>query len=226
MSSNRRSGPPAHQNATAWVPNRADKHNSLQKKVNELKIDGVCQRCKDAIEWKRTYGKYKPLKQPSKCVGCGQKAVQQAYHVLCSPCSSSREVCAKCMVGTAVKDDSEDALLAADIKLALEAMQWMNERDRRTTKRKIANGEDLSAIVAAAKEATAAHRTQKEGTPPAAAMVPKAASEQAEKASNATTPIVAPATKSQPMAAKAVQRSDTSNDAIIMTTNMEAAYLY
>ena len=39
------------------------------------------------IEWKRRYGKYKPLKQPAKCLGCNQKAVHQAYHQLCPPCA-------------------------------------------------------------------------------------------------------------------------------------------
>lgn len=29
-------------------------------------INGVCPRCRDQIEWKRKYGKYKPLVEPAK----------------------------------------------------------------------------------------------------------------------------------------------------------------
>ena len=54
-----RSGPPAHQNSVAWVPHRADKHNSLQKLVKALPNHGVCARCHDVIEWKKKYGKYR-----------------------------------------------------------------------------------------------------------------------------------------------------------------------
>lgn len=148
-----RRGPPAHQNAIQWVPNRADKHNSLQKFVSEIKIDRVCRRCHDQIEWKRTYGKYKPLKQPAKCVGCSQKTVHQAYHNLCQVCCEKRKVCAKCMEGEVLEEDTDEAKAAADVKLIEDAMAFMSERDRRTAKRKIANGEDLSSLLAAAKGA-------------------------------------------------------------------------
>jgi hypothetical protein len=54
-------------------------------------------RCFEIIDWKKKYGKYKPRRQPGKCLGCDDKTVSQAYHQLCPPCSSSRRVCAKCM---------------------------------------------------------------------------------------------------------------------------------
>lgn len=55
-------------------------------------------RCFEVIDWKKKYGKYKPRRQPGKCLGCDEKTVSQAYHQLCPPCSSSRRVCAKCML--------------------------------------------------------------------------------------------------------------------------------
>ena len=92
-----RSGPPAHPNETAWVPNRADKHNSQQKLINQQPVDGVCEKCHDVITWKKQYGKYKPLRQPGKCVGCQQRRVNMPYHQLCRECTDARRCCAKCM---------------------------------------------------------------------------------------------------------------------------------
>ncbi|KAI7979566.1 hypothetical protein LOK49_Contig302G00004 [Camellia lanceoleosa] len=47
-------------------------------------VTGVCHCCKDQIEWKRKYGKYKPLTEPAKCQRCSKRAVRQAYHNLCT----------------------------------------------------------------------------------------------------------------------------------------------
>lgn len=61
-----------------------------------LPLAGVCARCKEKIEWKRKYDKYKPLTAPKTCVTCHQKKVKQAYYQLCQDCAESRHVCAKC----------------------------------------------------------------------------------------------------------------------------------
>ena len=74
-------GPPAHQNSVAWVPNRADKHNSLKKLITALPNNGVCQKCRDLIEWKKSYGKFKPLKVPGKCTACGERTVESEWTV-------------------------------------------------------------------------------------------------------------------------------------------------
>ncbi|KPP57727.1 hypothetical protein Z043_124524, partial [Scleropages formosus] len=58
--------------------------------------DGVCQHCKDILEWKVKYNKYKPLTQPRKCVKCLQKTVKDAYYIICKPCALSMGVCCKC----------------------------------------------------------------------------------------------------------------------------------
>ncbi|XP_024541179.1 uncharacterized protein LOC112350002 isoform X1 [Selaginella moellendorffii] len=82
-----RRGPPKHQNTTAWKPNKG-----VKKKDKELggkmhpypAITGVCARCKDKIEWRRRYGKYKALVEPAKCQQCGKRVIRQAYHKFCS----------------------------------------------------------------------------------------------------------------------------------------------
>lgn len=56
----------------------------------------MCQRCKEVLEWRVKYSKYKPLSKPKKCVKCLQKTVKDSYHIMCRPCACELEVCAKC----------------------------------------------------------------------------------------------------------------------------------
>ncbi|XP_008334976.2 uncharacterized protein C9orf85 homolog [Cynoglossus semilaevis] len=84
-----------HQNITAF---KNDKYGAtVQIKNAKSKIhNGLCQHCKDVLEWKVKYSKYKPLTQPKKCVKCSQKTVKDAYHIVCKPCSLQLEICCKC----------------------------------------------------------------------------------------------------------------------------------
>ncbi|XP_059406903.1 uncharacterized protein C9orf85 homolog [Carassius carassius] len=84
-----------HQNVTAF---KNDKYGaSAQVKKAKSKVrDGLCQHCKDVLEWKVKYNKYNPLTQPRKCVKCLQKTVKDAYHIICKPCALKLELCAKC----------------------------------------------------------------------------------------------------------------------------------
>jgi hypothetical protein len=75
---------PAHQNATAW------KHNPKSKKTAKIlssPISGVCRRCRDKLEWRKRYRKYKPRTTVGACNLCSQKRVYAAYHTICEPCS-------------------------------------------------------------------------------------------------------------------------------------------
>ena len=63
---------PAHQNTFAF------RHNPKSKKtaaILETPIQGVCRRCRDKLEWRKRYRKYKPLRQPSKCNLCDRRNV-------------------------------------------------------------------------------------------------------------------------------------------------------
>lgn len=84
-----------HQNATAFK-NTLHDTTAQMKKVLNLKIEHVCARCRDIIEWKIKYKKYKPLTVPRKCVKCGGKTVKSAYHITCSACAERLKICAKC----------------------------------------------------------------------------------------------------------------------------------
>ncbi|XP_034548587.1 uncharacterized protein C9orf85 homolog [Notolabrus celidotus] len=84
-----------HQNKSAF---RNDMYGATVqvKKANSKIHDGLCQHCKGVLEWKVKYKKYKPLTQAKKCVKCSQKAVKDAYHIICKPCSLQLEICCKC----------------------------------------------------------------------------------------------------------------------------------
>ncbi|KAJ1285511.1 hypothetical protein BS78_03G285000 [Paspalum vaginatum] len=131
----KRQGPPKHQNTYAWKPN-------LGRKINETEpggrfrplseITGVCQRCRDQIDWKRRYGKYKPIVEPAKCQKCSKRAVRQAYHNVCRDCSKDLGICAKCctrvneLVGRDVNEEETER------KALEEAIKGARERERRT----------------------------------------------------------------------------------------------
>ncbi|OCU01102.1 uncharacterized protein C9orf85 homolog [Xenopus laevis] len=84
-----------HQNGTVYKNDKYDS-SSRTKKINTKPHDGVCQHCKDVLEWRVKFSKYKPLSQPKKCVKCLQKTVKDAYHIICKPCALQHELCAKC----------------------------------------------------------------------------------------------------------------------------------
>lgn len=97
-----------YQNAVAY---KNDKYGATPqvKKANAKVHDGLCQRCKQILEWKVKYNKYKFLSQPRKCVKCLQKSVKDAYHIMCKPCALRLELCAKC-------GKNEDVVIPLDRK--------------------------------------------------------------------------------------------------------------
>ncbi|EDV26825.1 uncharacterized protein TRIADDRAFT_23218, partial [Trichoplax adhaerens] len=84
-----------YKNTRAFNPTLHDTSRKT-KQIMETQIQGVCSRCKDVIEWKIRYKKYKPLTQPGKCVKCLERNIMQSYYVICSNCSTTHGYCAKC----------------------------------------------------------------------------------------------------------------------------------
>lgn len=56
----KKTGPPKHQNAFGFKNSMHDT-SGRSKAINDLKVEGCCQACKEVIEWKIKYKKYKPL---------------------------------------------------------------------------------------------------------------------------------------------------------------------
>lgn len=90
-----RQRPQKYKNSFAFKNDMHDKTNQT-KMINSLQVRDVCNRCKEVIEWKIKYKKYKPLTQPKTCVQCNQKTVRHAYHVMCIECGKKTGKCTKC----------------------------------------------------------------------------------------------------------------------------------
>ncbi|XP_023141348.1 uncharacterized protein C9orf85 homolog [Amphiprion ocellaris] len=123
-----------HQNTTAY---KNDKYGAtVQVKRANAKIhDGLCQHCKDVLEWKVKYNKYKPLTQPKKCVKCSQKTVKDAYHIICKPCSLQLEICCKC-------GKKEDIVVPVNSHLD-KSEQEEDEQSKRAHRRRKKDVDDL-----------------------------------------------------------------------------------
>lgn len=131
--STKRTRPQKHQNRTSFKNNLHDTSHQT-KLINNIQISDVCVRCKEIIEWKIKYKKYKPLGQPKKCVKCEQRTVKNAYHVMCLDCGRKLEVCTKCckakeLVVAAGPDQKEQIKLDNELQNLL---QTLSERKRRS----------------------------------------------------------------------------------------------
>ncbi|KAK7603329.1 hypothetical protein V9T40_003328 [Parthenolecanium corni] len=91
-----RSRPQKHTNRRVFKNNLHDT-NIRTKRINQIQINNVCDRCKAILEWKIKYKKYKLLKALKACNKCNEKAVKQPYHTICQPCADQCKVCPKCV---------------------------------------------------------------------------------------------------------------------------------
>ncbi|KAH9520274.1 hypothetical protein Btru_060406 [Bulinus truncatus] len=121
------------------------------KDINNVIPVGLCQRCKEIIEWKIKYKKYKPLSQPATCIRCHSKTVKRAYYTVCQPCSEQAQVCGKCNSKQDVviqPGPSEKEKNIQDSQLKFE-LQQLKERQRRAFFRHIEKGESPSSVLSA-----------------------------------------------------------------------------
>lgn len=127
-----RSRPQKYKNKTSFKNSLHDTSNRT-KSINNLQIGGVCERCKEIIEWKIKYKKYKPLSQPRKCVKCDQKNVKNAYHVMCTECGRKYGMCTKCCQSkeVVVPKPTQQEQVQLDIELK-NLLETLPERKRRT----------------------------------------------------------------------------------------------
>lgn len=104
-----------------------------------MTVSGVCKRCKEKIEWKIRYGKYKPLTVPKCCTVCHEKVVKFAYHTMCTNCSTERGVCSKCgqRSETVVEHCDLPADRAREEAQFCQASKDMREREKRALIRQL-----------------------------------------------------------------------------------------
>lgn len=127
-----RTRPQKHKNKTAFKNSLHDTSHQT-KFINSIQVSDVCIRCKEIIEWKIKYKKYKPLTQPKTCVKCAQKTVKHAYHVMCLDCGRKLQLCTKCCqskeIVPPVPGKEEQLKMDEEMKALLQSLP---ERKRRT----------------------------------------------------------------------------------------------
>jgi len=100
---------PAHQNSFAFRHNPKSK---LTEKILASPNVGLCRRCREKIEWRKQYRKYKPLTQPAKCNICQNRNVMTAYHTICGGCAVGEKALAtvRAALGESVAVEGESDL--------------------------------------------------------------------------------------------------------------------
>ena len=63
-------GAQRHKNSAAYNPSRYGQSRRV-KQAAAASLGGLCSRCREKIEWKKKYDKYKPLTVPKKWLVCG-----------------------------------------------------------------------------------------------------------------------------------------------------------
>ena len=101
------------------------KESELKKeeKMQESMIDGICKKCREKVQWRFKFDKYKPLKALASCQGCRQKTITKAYRTLCDVCAKKTNICPSCCV---TLQDS-DAVDYVDPSVALKASEALRE---------------------------------------------------------------------------------------------------
>uniref|UniRef100_A0A6G3MII2 Uncharacterized protein C9orf85 (Trinotate prediction) n=1 Tax=Henneguya salminicola TaxID=69463 RepID=A0A6G3MII2_HENSL len=84
-----------HQNITEF---KCNKYNTTpdQEIAFKTQKNNLCDKCKEIIEWKIKYGKYKPLSVSRRCNQCQEKTIHKAYCRICEKCAEQMKKCAKC----------------------------------------------------------------------------------------------------------------------------------
>jgi hypothetical protein len=108
------------------------KDSELRKEEHICKVmcEGICNHCREKVQWRFRYDKYKPLKNIGNCQSCKQKAVKKAYRTFCDPCASKRKVCPGCCIDLEEANKPRGEAAIAKAKAAEEAAAAaMDEED-------------------------------------------------------------------------------------------------
>jgi len=85
---------------TAFIRNRdltlGVKELAKEDKMHHAMQEGVCPRCREKVQWRFQFNKYKPLTRPGNCQNCKQKTVTKAYRTFCDPCANKKKCCPAC----------------------------------------------------------------------------------------------------------------------------------
>eukprot|EP00041_Stephanoeca_diplocostata_P021680 m.508764 g.508764 ORF g.508764 m.508764 type:complete len:229 (-) comp21886_c0_seq2:2751-3437(-) len=132
--------------------------DTKMEKILGAPVGAVCKRCKEKIEWRKKFKKYKILSAPASCEKCKKKTIRHSYHRMCLECAGAAQVCAMCKQSS---DDIVDMPASKMEQLRIQQEEehkiaMMRERDRRTfLRRKEREEEEAAAAAKAARDAEA-----------------------------------------------------------------------
>ena len=73
-----------------------DREEKREEHMSRAMCEGICDHCRDKVQWRFQFNKYKPLTKPGTCQRCKNKTIVKAYRTLCDSCSSAKRECACC----------------------------------------------------------------------------------------------------------------------------------
>ncbi|BHF84654.1 hypothetical protein SprV_0902780500 [Sparganum proliferum] len=130
-----------HKNSSAFKNNLHDTSKRTAA-IRQVEMVGLCARCKDILDWKIKYKKYKPLTQPKSCIKCGQRTVKRAYYTICDSCAEGLKVCGKCGEAKDIVIPPPDSRQVEEEKFFEQNLRGMRERERRTLLRIMQSGDE------------------------------------------------------------------------------------
>lgn len=104
----------------------------------------MCQKCRDKVEWRFRYDKYKPLKAPGTCSDCRQKKITKAYRTLCDDCSKRRKQCGSCCADFADEVDQNAMVVDGETSGSKRKADTAGSQKSKGRKVSISAGEDFS----------------------------------------------------------------------------------
>ena len=89
-------------NKQKFVRNRdlklTERELKAEEHIKQKMGDGICPKCREKLQWRFQYNKYKPLKSVANCRRCRDKCVTKAYRTYCDKCANELHVCPGCCV--------------------------------------------------------------------------------------------------------------------------------
>ena len=73
-----------------------DREERREDVVQRIMCEGICDKCREKVQWKFKYGKYKSLSKPGTCQNCKNKSVTKAYRCYCDACAKKKACCGAC----------------------------------------------------------------------------------------------------------------------------------
>jgi len=73
-----------------------EKELKKESEILQKSSEKICRKCRQIVQWRFQYDKYKPLKSIATCQNCKKKCISKAYRTFCEPCADNKKVCPSC----------------------------------------------------------------------------------------------------------------------------------